>query len=97
MSILKRIVAIIITAVILYTVFAIIFSLPYSVAPYMLIGWGLILLIISVLSNIHKNSPRKLGVANRYEFYSVTVVLVGLIVGINLRVDSIFQILLTMK
>lgn len=61
----------------------------------MLIAWGAILLIISILSNITRNSPMKLKPANRAEFYSVVVVLVGMLLTMNSRIDAIYQIIAT--
>ena len=57
----------------------------------------MILLFISILSNINRNSPIKLGAAKRGEFYSVIVVLIDVLLAINGRIDDIYQILITMK
>ena len=81
----------------LYAIVAITYNVPYSVIPPILIGLGLILLVLSILSNIKRNSPKKLGAANRGEFYSVIVVLIGVPLAINGRIDDIYQILVTMN
>lgn len=97
LRILKGIVAGIITALILYAIVAIIYNIPYSIVPPIIIGLGVILFVFSILSNIERTSPSKVGAANRYEFYSVTALLIGFLFALNLRIDSIFEILMTMK
>ena len=97
MRILKGIVAGIITALILYAIVAIIYSMPYSVIPPILAVFGALLLISGILSSIKRNSPIKLGVASRGEFYGVVVLLVSILLGMNGRIDTLYQILITMK
>ena len=97
LRIFKSIVAISITALILYAIIAVIFSVPYGAIPPFLIGLGVIMFVLSIASNITRNSLPEVGAANRYEFYSVTVVLVGFLFALNLRIDSIFEILMAMK
>ena len=104
LRILKAIVAGLIGAVILYAIVAIIYNIPYDVIPPILIGLGVILFFFSIFSNIKKNSPPKIGTVTQGEFFSVIAVLIGIMLGIygridsvNGRIDDIYQILLTMK
>ena len=104
LHILRGIVAAIIGGVLLYAIVAVIYNIPYDLVPYLLIGWGLILLIMSILSNIKRNSPIKIGAANHGEFYAVITVLIGILIGINGRVDALnvriddtYQLLMTIK
>ena len=103
LRILTGIVAGIITALILYAIGAIIYSVPYSIIPPILAVFGVFLLILSIFTNIKRRSPLKLGAANRGEFYAVVVILIsalfylnGRIDGVHERIDDIYQILLAM-
>jgi len=104
LRILKVIVVGLITTLILYAIVAIIYSIPYSVIPPILIGLGIIMFVLSISSNIKRSSLPKLGAVNRGEFYSLIVVLIGVLLAmngridaINGRIDDIYQILLTIK
>jgi len=83
------------TMIILYAIVAAISKIPYGAAAYVLIGLGAIALLISIARNISRNSPIKIGAANRAEFYSVVVILIGFMFTINLRVDALYQIMIT--
>ena len=91
--------------------YAIIYNIPYSILPPIIIGLGVILFILSILSNMRRSSPPKIGAVNRYEYYSAIVVLIGILLYLygsmetmngridatNVRIDEIYQLLLTMK
>ena len=79
MRTLKRFVAVFSAAVILYAAVAVIYSLPYDSLPPILAGLGVVLLVISIISNTKRNSPIKLGTANRGEFYAVIILLISIL------------------
>jgi len=97
LHIIKGIAVGIITALVLHAFVAIIYSIPYSVIPPILAVFGVLLLILSISSNIKRNSLPKLGAANRGEFYAVIVLLISVLLYMNGRIDNIYQILITMK
>ena len=97
LHIFKGVVAGIITALILYALVAIIYNVPYSIIPPILAGFGVLLLILSIVSNIKRNSSVKLGATSRSEFYAVIVILISVLLYMNGRIDDIYQILIVMK
>ena len=99
LRIFKGIVAGVITALILYAIVAIIYNAPYSVIPPILAVFGALLLVLSIASNIKRDSPVKLGTASRGEFYAVIaiLILISVLLYMNDRIDNIYQILIAMK
>ena len=92
-NIVKQGLALIIVGVIAYVIITTIYSTPSNIALFMLMGLGVALMIIGIITNIGKSSSISVGVINRAEFYGVVVAIVGYMVYLSTRID---QIMLTL-
>ncbi len=93
MSILKKFVATIVILVVTWAVITSMFNMPSYITAYMVIASGVLLFLVNFLSNIKHNSPIKVGLINRGEFYGVVVVILGAFFYLNTRIDGLFQII----
>ena len=93
LPILKRIVAVIMAVIVLYSASALIYSLPTNLAPILLGVFGFISFIIGILSNLRSNGPHKAGVINRAELYGMVVLIFGAIMYLNNRIDQVILLL----
>jgi hypothetical protein len=97
LSILLRFVAIAVMIVIAWAVISTLIDTSTYITAYIIIGLGVILALISFLSNIRHNSPISLGLINRGEFYGVVVVIIGSFFYLNTRVDALFTLVSQIK
>ena len=97
LNIIKRIVAGLVALLMTYTILTGMFATPNDIALYMLIVAGIVLLIVGLLTNIRRMSRISLGTISRAEFFGVIAVLIGWMFMLNNRIDSLYQILISMK
>ena len=97
LNIIKRVVVLFIALLMGYVILTGIYATPVNVALFLLMGMGIILLVIGIISNIKRSSAIKLGVINRAEFYGVVVFLMGFMMYQNNRIDLVYEILIGMK
>jgi len=95
--ILKRAIAVVIVVVFVWGLVTMLYNIASYVTALLLVVLGAILAIISVLSDTKRHSPIKVGNINRGEFYGVIVVVVGCMFYLNTRIDSIYQIIVSLK
>ncbi len=95
---LKKSIAIAITILILWGIITIFVSnAPSYLTAALIIILGIALAVIDIISRANRNSPIKLGMIGRGEFYGVVAVIVGCFFYLNTRIDSIYQILFSLK
>lgn len=94
LNIIKFIVVTVVSLLMVYVVITGLFETPPDVALVMLGIAGAILAIIGILTSVRRNSPIRVGVINRAEFYGVVVVLVTYIFYLNTRIDQIMLLLM---
>ncbi len=88
-NIAKQVVAVAIAVLMSYVILTGIFATPSRVAVFLVIGLGILLLIIGILSNLKKGSSVRIGTINRAEFYGVIVAIIGYMIYMNTRIDQI--------
>lgn len=85
----KRVIALFIAVVIIYMIVSSFWGVVSDTTTFILMGLGILLVVIGILSNVMRSSPIKVGTINRAEFYRVVVALVGYIMYVNTRIDQI--------
>ena len=93
MNTLKRFVAVAIMVVVAWAIISTFLNVQAFVTAYILIALGILLFLVSFLSNIRRSSPIRIGVINRGEFYGVVVVILGAFFYMNTRIDTLFTII----
>lgn len=68
-----------------------------TVVVIILMALGFILFVVDMLSKITRNSPLKIGGLTRGEFYGILVIMVSYLMYLNTRIDSIYQIVVSLK
>ncbi|MFC2017259.1 hypothetical protein ACFLUD_02465 [Chloroflexota bacterium] len=93
----RNIVATIAALVLLLAFVTTISGNPINELAYVVIALGIVLFLISLLANVKRHSRIQIGVLSRGEFYGVVVIIMGWLFILNSRIDSLFQMLASMK
>jgi hypothetical protein len=93
LNVLKYSVAVAILFFVIWAIVSTLIGEPNYKTAYFIIAFGIILFLISFFTNIGHNSPVKLGVINRGEFYGVVAVIIGSFFYMNTRIDALFTLI----
>ena len=93
MSILQKFVTGVVAIVIFWAFISTILNIQGDITAFLIIAAGITLFLVSLLSNIRRNSPLSLGAINRGEFYGVVVIMFGAFFYLNTRIDTLFTII----
>ena len=93
---LKMVIILLVSLAVVFIVSSILIPIPETILPesyFVLIGLGILLAVIGILTNLERESKIKVGVINRAEFYGV-VALFAYMQYMGNRIDQIMLILI---
>ena len=96
-NILKRAIVLAIVIVFLWGIFTTFYTTPSYVTALLLIILGVTLAVVDIVSKTTRHSAIKIGAISRGEFYGIITVMVGCLFYLNVRIDSLFQLLIALK